>query len=717
LREHLEATAELAAKFGAAFGAADLTRLAGRWHDLGKYDQAWQRYLRAQVVPGEHAGRSPDHRRAGAIRAAEAGLTAVAFAIAGHHGGIPSQTDLKAWLDEAKRDAGANNVIRRALTAADADGAPGLAAALLVVKQQPAERLRFEMFTRLVFSALVDADFLDTEAHLSPTGRRVRERPHGAIGMKALFERLVEWRRKRTVVPSPVQVWREQWREEVATHAGDPPGVFRLALPTGAGKTLTGLEFALAHAVAHGLRRVVIAVPFLTITEQVAQVYREALGDPGDGEIVLEQHSGALDAESANQEDVVDGPTRWARLASENWDAPVVVTTTVSLFESLLGNRPGRSRRVHRLARSVVIVDEVQALPTTLVEPLMQALHDLAAVGAATVVLCTATQPSFEAIKSLRDVEATDLVRSAVPVPDAFRRVQYEWHVENRSGWSEVAGWLREHTQALAIVNTRRHAHELLDALGDHDALHLSTLMCGAHRNHVLGRVRADLSEGRPCRLVATQVVEAGVDVDFPLVVRALGPWDAIVQASGRCNREGKRERGVVRVFVPPDDASPPGAYSTGIGVTRQLAGRDPDDPEASAEYFRRLFANVDTDLHKVGEARTRLDFPEVSKLVRLVDEDGVPAIVASYGGEATRAHVRELIERLEHEPERMRHTRRLLAPYVVNVGRRAADEARRRGWLQPVSSTRGAPEEWLGQYDPVRGLVMGDLAPGDLIV
>jgi CRISPR-associated endonuclease/helicase Cas3 len=477
LREHLEATAELAAKFGAAFGAADLTRLAGRWHDLGKYDQAWQRYLRAQVVPGEHAGRSPDHRRAGAIRAAEAGLTAVAFAIAGHHGGIPSQTDLKAWLDEAKRDAGANNVIRRALTAADADGAPRLAAALLVVKQQPAEGLRLEMFTRLVFSALVDADFLDTEAHLSPTGRRVRERPHGAIGMKALFERLVEWRRKRTVVPSPVQVWREQWREEVATHAGDPPGVFRLALPTGAGKTLTGLEFALAHAVAHGLRRVVIAVPFLTITEQVAQVYREALGDPGDGEIVLEQHSGALDAESANQEDVVDGPTRWARLASENWDAPVVVTTTVSLFESLLANRPGRSRRVHRLAQSVVIVDEVQALPTTLMEPLIQALRDLAWVGGSSVVLCTATQPSFEAIASLQTLDATDLTQSAVPLPDSFRRVRHEWHVAAPSEWLEVAGWMHAAPQALVIVNVRRHAHELLDALADPVAWHLYWLV------------------------------------------------------------------------------------------------------------------------------------------------------------------------------------------------------------------------------------------------
>ena len=717
LRDHLEATAELAATFGAAFGAAELSRLAGRWHDVGKYDPAWQEYLRAQVVPDVRIGRSPDHRRAGASRAFDARLVAVAFAIAGHHGGIPSRTDLKAWLDETQRDDGVRRVIQRALRSAEAEGAPPPAGAATVAQQQPTEALRFEMFARLVFSALVDADFLDTEAHLTPEKRVARVGPPAKLTPKSLLDRLSDWRRRRTVAPSPVQTWREQWREEVAAHAGNPPGVFRLALPTGAGKTLTGLEFALAHAAAHGMRRVVIAVPFLTITEQVAQVYRDALGDAGDGGIVLEQHSGAFDPESADRDDIVDGPMRWARLAAENWDAPIVVTTTVSLFESLLGNRPSRSRRVHRLAKSVVIVDEIQALPTTLIAPLIQALRDLAEVGGASIVLCTATQPSFEAIASLRDLKATDLTQSAVPVPDAFRRVRHEWHVAARSEWRDVAEWMHTATQALAIVNVRRHAHELFDALNDPMAWHLSTQMCGAHRREVLTRVRADLAAGHPCRLVATQVVEAGVDIDFPFVLRALAPWDAIVQASGRCNREGRLRYGTLRIFLPPDDAAPVGAYSTGIGVARQLAGRDLDDSAATTEYFQRLFTNVDTDGHQVGDARRRLDFPEVAKRVRLVDDPGVPAVVMGYGDDVARARVRDLLEQLAREPEQLRRVRRELGPYVVNVGTHSADEARRRGWLQPVSPAPGAPEVWLGQYDPKRGLVMGDLTPSDLIV
>ena len=720
LLDHLQATAERAGAFGEAFGAGDLARLAGRWHDLGKYDPAWQAYLRAQVGPDGHRGRPPDHRRAGTVRAADAKLSAVAFAVAGHHGGLPSATDLRSWLAEPAREPAVGAVVRRALATADGEAAPRAEASVALADRQPTDRLRFEMLVRLLFSALVDADFLDTEAHLTPGKREAREAAGEAIAPALLLERLRAWSGARRVTPSPVNEWRERWRREVVDLASNAPGLFRLALPTGAGKTLTGLEFALAHAVAHGFRRVVIAVPFLTITDQVAKQYREALGDPGDAGIVLEQHSGTDPTVKPGQdedEDVPDPARRWARLAAENWGAPVVVTTTVSLFESLLGNRPRRSRRVHRLAGSVTIIDEVQALPATLVEPLVQALRDLVAVGGASVVLCTATQPAFEAIPSLHDLDATDLAPSAAPVPAPFRRTRQEWRTDGSATWAEVAGWLREVPQALVIVNTRRHSHELLDALDDPGAWHLSSLMCGAHRRDVLDQVRADLRAGRPCRLVATQVVEAGVDIDFPFVARALAPWDGIVQAAGRCNREGRSEFGTLRVFVPPDDAAPAGAYRTGIDITRQLAGRDLDDPDAAAEYFRRLFLNVNTDRDAVGEARRALDFPEVARLVRLVDDDGVPAVVTAYGDATTREHVRSLLGRLAVEPERARETVRKLAPYLVNVGRRAADEARRRGWLQPVTSAPGAPEEWLGGYDAVRGLMMADLAPGDLIV
>lgn len=714
LRDHLDATSGLAAEFGAAFGAGEIGRLAGRWHDLGKYDQSWQSYLRAQVSADGYGGRPPDHRRAGILRAFGAKLSAVAFAIAGHHGGMPSLTDLKGLVADAN-SAGAP-AMEQVLTSADDEGAPGLQDGRAVASKQPSEPLLFEMFTRLLFSALVDADFLDTESHLTPANTSSRVRPTGPDAPADLLARLVRWRVARTVMPSPIQDWRERWRSEAVGNATCAPGFFRLALPTGAGKTLTGLEFALAHAVAHGLRRVVMSVPFLTVTEQVAQVYREVLGDPGDAGIVLEQHSGAF-ASVEDDDDAIDMPARWARLAAENWDAPVVVTTSVSLFESLMGNRPGRSRRVHRLAGSVIVIDEVQALPVSLMEPLVRALHDLVMVGGCSVVLCSATQPTFEEIPSLRGFRLTNLAPSASPAPAPFRRVRQDWRLDGRSSWLEVAGWLRDAPQGMVIVNTRRHAHELLDALADPDACHLSTLMCGTHRREVLDRVRSDLRAGRPCRLVATQVVEAGVDVDFPFVARALAPWDAIVQAAGRCNREGRLGHGAFRIFIPPDDASPLGAYLTGIGVTRQLPGRDLDDPDASAEYYRRLFANVDTDAHRVGDARKALDFPDVARKVRLVDDDGVPAIVTTHGDAVTRARVQNLLRRLEDQPERTRVLWRELSPFVVNVGVRAADEARRRGWLEPVTRAPGAAEIWLGRYDATRGLVMADLAPRDLIV
>ena len=334
LREHLEETARIAASFGANFGGADVARLAGRWHDLGKYDPGWQAYLRGQVLPHRSPGRPPDHRRAGALRASEARLTALAFAVAGHHGGMPALADLKRWLVAHRHDPALSGSITQALAAADAEGAPPAKDAYHAAACQPDDPLRFEMYCRLLFSALVDADFLDTEAHLSPEHRRARALEAPTLDAEALLNRLRAWCDRRTSVPSPVQDWREHWRREVVGHASDPPGLFRLALPTGAGKTLTGLEFALAHAVAHGLQRVVMAVPFLTITDQVAQVYREVLGDPGAAGIVLEQHSGtaAMDA-TAEDDDSPDRATRWARLAAENWDAPIVVTTTVSLGE------------------------------------------------------------------------------------------------------------------------------------------------------------------------------------------------------------------------------------------------------------------------------------------------------------------------------------------------------------------------------------------------
>ena len=295
----------------------------------------------------------------------------------------------------------------------------------------------------------------------------------------------------------------------------------------------------------------IVAVPFISITEQIAQVYREIFHtDMDSASVVLEHHSGATQAPAEPDDHVA--AHEWDRLSAENWDAPVIVTTTVQLFESLFSNRPQAVRKLHRLARSVIVLDEAQALPSHLLSPILCTLRSLTTHYGASVVLSTATQPAFESIADLTDLAGEEIV----PSPERFfaelKRVSYEWRIDTPLPWSGVAELMRCEPQALAIVNTKRDAMQLLDALDDRDALHLSTLLCGAHRRRVIDEVARRLRDGRSCRLVSTQVVEAGVDFDFPMVLRALAPLDSIIQAAGRCNREGPAERAREGDCVPP---------------------------------------------------------------------------------------------------------------------------------------------------------------------
>jgi CRISPR-associated endonuclease/helicase Cas3 len=344
------------------------------------------------------------------------------------------------------------------------------------------------------------------------------------------------------------------------------------------------MAFALRHALRNDQRRIVVAVPYLTITEQTAAVYREIFERAGDETSpVLEHHSAAefVDDDGFDRQSVV------ARLAAENWDSPIVVTTTVQLFESLFSNRRGHCRKLHRLAESVVILDEAQALPSSLLRPILDALRELSAHYRTTVVLSTATQPAFETIREFADVPATEIVPDAADVFAALRRVDFKWLTSAPLAWTEVAAELAREPQVLTIVNTKRDAWALLDALGGLEPLHLSTSLCGAHRRAVLKEVRRRLAAGEACRLVSTQVVEAGVDLDFPVVWRAVAPLDGVIQGAGRCNRDGRLAAGRVAVFEPAEGSLPGGDYRLGTAETRKLAGAgsgrvDPNDPDAT---------------------------------------------------------------------------------------------------------------------------------------
>ena len=424
-----------------------------------------------------------------------------------------------------------------------------------------------ELFLRFLFSALVDADYLDTEAHFDPGRSRLRYRP---VDLEALAESF--WKEQDKLSghdQSPVNLARHEIYQFCLAAAECPPGIFRLTVPTGGGKTLSGMAFALRHALKYQKHRIIVAIPYTSIIDQTAQVYRRIFGD----ENILEHHSAVTPRE--DEDHFVQ--QQWTRLAAENWDAPIVVTTTVQLFESLFANRPAACRKLHNLAQSIIILDEVQTLPTGLLAPILEVVQQLVDHYGVTVVLSTATQPSLvdsgsPYLKGLRGE-----IREIVPDParyfQALKRVSYDCPGEAWS-WERVAQEMAAEPQCLAVVNTKKDALALLDALNDPEALHLSTLLCMAHRRKVMEGIKVRLATGQPCRVVATQVVEAGVDLDFPVVLRAMGPLDRIVQAAGRCNREGRLSQGRVIIFQPAEGQIPPGDYRAGHDIARAMLNR-----------------------------------------------------------------------------------------------------------------------------------------------
>lgn len=660
------------------------------YHDLGNFHPDFQRYLDfCDEHPGQRGPRV-DHKAAGA-EYAQRRSGPLRLLIMAHHGGLrkPAEVDSKLSEEGIRRRVGPALELATAALPELAHAAEPVA----VPDHATRDALSHEFFLRMLFSCLVDADFLDTEAHFDEQKSMRRETTFDADLLLTMLrehqERISKGRDDALT----------SLRRRVATAceaAGESdPGIYRMTVPTGGGKTLAGMGFALRHAVAHGKRRVVVAIPYTSITEQTARVYREVFG--GDG-VVLEHHSAA-----APREDDDGSPTgdhNWQRLAAENWDAPVVVTTTVQLFESLFGRRVSRSRKLHNLVNSVVILDEVQMLPPGYLEPILDVLHRLACDYGTTFLLSTATQPEFSAA-------AFRALPEIAPDPPALfrglRRVDYAFPATPWR-WDELGAAVSQERQVMAVLNTKKDARAVLDALGDPDALQLSTLLCSAHRQAVLVEVKQRLESGQPCRLIATQVVEAGVDLDFPAVFRAMGPLDRIIQAAGRCNREGRLERGRVVVFQPAGGGMPPGAYKTATQQTRiELAKPEFDihDAAAPGPWFRRVYETVDTDAHDIQNLRRAIDFPEVAHRFRMIADDAED-IVVPYGSADERT---EIVADIRARRGSARLLLRRLQPYTVALRRRDISRAAACGLLAPIMD---GIWEWVGDpasYDAVRGL------------
>lgn len=715
LAVHLQNVAQLAWQFAQAFGAEEEAYLTGILHDLGKYSELFKKRLRGEVA-------GIDHWSLGAWCALkDYQAVASAMAIWGHHLGLQCLDSSSLKSLEPTRLA-QNHPLNLTLSETSPDLLKSRLMADGLVPAPPSQKvydpqvdpIAQMLDIRMLFSTLVDADFLDTAAHFGeprPSGPPLE--PERAFDV---LQKHVQSLRKRTKVSPEVQQMRDLLWESCLDAAEQEPGIFTLTAPTGSGKTLAMLAFALRHAIKYNKRRIIVVIPYLSIIEQTAKVYRDVFKDFPEG-YIIEHHSLSMGTEPKGDQ------RRMEEYLSENWDAPTVITTSVQMLESLFSNKPSACRKLHRIANSVVLFDEVQTLPTNLAVVTLQALSRLAHRYGTTVVFATATQPAFDHLHEHINVKGTvgwrprEIVKDTPKLFGLSKRVEVT--KEGQLSWSELADRLKQHEQALCIVNIKRHAKELAQLLHQEDpdsVFHLSTLMCPAHRQKVLEEVRRRLKDGRRCILISTQCIEAGVDVDFPIVYRAFGPLDSIAQAAGRCNRNGNLQKGEVILFMPEDEKYPPGAYQQASGVTRAyLAGRSIELHNVSLYdgYYRALYdiSKPEGQNRDLREHILAKDFVEVARCYRLIPDATINVLVPYDLEEYNQ--LAEEVRRRGLTSDWIRRAR----PYVVGVYRpRPSDTIAR--YLEPVPIKGESSNDWYiytepSHYDRLLGLNPQDAPEG----
>ncbi|MBA3996838.1 MAG: CRISPR-associated endonuclease Cas3'' [Candidatus Accumulibacter sp.] len=759
LEDHLVDVSKLAADFAAEFGAAPWAALAGIWHDLGKYREGFQRYIRQCGDPDAHiegrvGGAEKTHSAAGALWAQECLVEVdkrsgpvvarvLAYLIAGHHAGLDN------WFGGLHERFNREDTIREkcdalavAIPAAILKPSAGLPD-LNAIRTDQKDNIpgRFALWVRMLFSCLVDADFLDTERFMSQGKAETRSgfMPVGELE-KRLAERLALMAKEvaeRGEAGSQVNLKRAEVLRACLAKAELPPGVYSLTVPTGGGKTLSSLAFALRHAVRHGKRRVIYAIPYTSIIEQTAGIFRSIFGD----ENVIEHHS--------NVEVDDKQETARSRLACENWDAPLIVTTNVQLLESLFASRTSRCRKLHNLVGSVIVLDEAQLLPVPYLQPVVDVLRLLVKDYGVTLVLCTATQPTlesrngFDQARQLRGFaagEIREIVDDVAGLYGALERVKVHLPADLKtpSNWEQLAPQIAGHDAVLAVVSRRADARELYTRVKAEDRTglwHLSGLMCAQHRSDTIADIKQALVARRqalaagqippPIRVISTQLVEAGVDIDFPVVYRALAGLDSIAQAAGRCNREGRLAKGEVHVFVPPKPA-PPGLLRMAEQATRILweglpPEADPMGVERFADFFRRLYGDANLDAKdicallragKVGD----VCFRTAAERFRLIDEAEGATVFVRYKRDENDEEIDMWLNALKKEgPERW--LLRKLQRYGVSIYQRDLQRLLDLGDVEPLGGD--CPDLYVQStgndvlYDRVLGINV-DGAPGD---
>ena len=726
LQSHSVNVGEMAAEFARVFGAQEIACQTGQLHDLGKYSEAFNCRL--------HGGPSVDHATAGAKIAVERWRNVIgkliAFCIAGHHAGLANgsgEGDNRRTLKQRLAlQFGADipaldNLWQQEIKLPQNLSAPPLKA------DAHHPFFSYAFFTRMLYSCLVDADYLDTEAFYLKLENKAAERggyPDLNVLQHNFNQFINDFRRRIAQAPEQTEAEKRnaalnRLRSEILDHAveqaAQPQGLFTLTVPTGGGKTFTSMAFALEHAKQHGMRRVIYVIPFTSIIEQNAAEFRKAFGELGE-QAVLEHHSTFDDGKLQNE-----ATKDKLRLASENWDAPIVVTTAVQFFESLFADRSSRCRKLHNIAGSVIILDEAQMLPLNLLLPIMQAIKELAQNYRCSVVMCTATQPAVQAENGF--YRGFENVREIAPKPtalfDKLRRTTVQ-HIGTQTD-ADLLAKLAEHPQMLIIVNNRRHARSLYDQAKPLDGtFHLTTLMCAKHRSQKLDEIRGRLKSGEPCRVIATSLIEAGVDVDFPLVMRAEAGLDSVAQAAGRCNREGKRpsENSFVWIFAPEEQWKAPPELAAQAAVMRLTADSFSDDllsTQAVAAYFAELYQlkGSELDNKKIlkmhNDTGQSLDFPfqTIADKFHMIESHMQPLIIP-FDGEAEN-----LISSLQHA-DHIGGLLRKLQPYTVQIPEKALAALYKAGRIESINEKNFGKQFYtligLDLYDEVAGLSWEDL-------
>ena len=736
LKEHLQSVAELAKTFAQPCGS-QWAELAGLWHDLGKYRPGFQKYLALSNNPDGHiegrvSGPEKTHSAAGALWAIQQlnqpkGLPlghVLAYLIAGHHAGLD---DWHGGLNERLKSADSQEELKSALAEVPPEHYGILHPTLPAAPRIPGGENGFALWVRMLFSCLVDADFLDTEAYFD-AGKPARRSGFPTLAqMHVAFDQYMA-AKAASAPATPVNTLRADILRQCRAKALLEPGFFSLTVPTGGGKTLSSLAFALEHAKEHSQRRIVYAIPYTSIIEQTADVFRGVFAALGE-EVLIEHHSQA-DAASGDTE------TARSRLACENWDAPLVVTTNVQLFESLFAAKTSRCRKLHNLAGSVIVLDEAQQLPPAFLNPILGTLKLLVKHYGVTVVLCTATQPALARTNYFdpsRNVDGLDNVREITDDPDdlyrQLDRVQVElppdWHTP--TPWADVAERIKQEDCVLTIVNTRKAARELHRLLPE-GTLHLSALMCGAHRKAVIDDIKARLrarregSDTQPLRVVSTQLVEAGVDLDFPVVYRALAGLDSIAQAAGRCNREGLLRdaqgqlcKGRVVVFVPPEKP-PEGQMRKAADACVSVLHGQADNPLARGlfeHYFQQFYHSVNLDekgiaaMLKVDDRKTlAVQFRSAADAFKLIDDADQATVVVRHAPH--REELAQWLALLERDgPQRW--LMRKLQRHTVTIRQTTANKMLAQGSLTLPMPGLYVQADADNLYDPQLGLKLED--------